>query len=471
MNGNIERVEPPPSRPKPPEEPIASIGPGPQVRPEPAVSVVPPVTSPIETKTEAAPAATLDPMQALTGRDTSSPKRVEEDEEEPGPAMVQNPAAREPAPAPTTPAVEPPLDLKPLPQDPKPEVAQPQPAQPVQPPQPAPPPAEPAKPSLADQYATIPHVPFVHLEKDPAPPLQAWIPWNFGPKYAGKRDTNVLLEDAKRVFEEAQRKHESWEKMTSLELVRVDTHHVTVHARLTEALARGVGQKLEDLTGLLQRDTRSVALTQTRPDTHELVILWDDIDYNKLIDAFEKQQPGEHWKLARMATGGMSRYTGYFNARQGLPPGPEHMALFQFGKLLILEATDGKAPAWLNEGFAALGENMVTHQNLCYSFRYEPNAVKFGENWNQDIRKFAMESKLKTWDLIFPLDLVGMSSLDYLTCYSMVSYLYKASPAMFLKLVDNIRNGMDSKTAVEKAYGRPLKDIQQMWGQWALQQR
>jgi hypothetical protein len=98
------------------------------------------------------------------------------------------------------------------------------------------------------------------------------------------------------------------------------------------------------------------------------------------------------------------------------------------------------------------------------------NQVKFGQNWNNDIKKYARRGKLKQWEYIFPLDLIGMSALDYLTCYSMVSFLIKNDPQRFVKFLLEIRDGAASDKALEKVFGRRVKDLQMMWAQWALRQ-
>src|SRR6185503_16635437 len=127
--------------------------------------------------------------------------------------------------------------------------------------------------------------------------------------------------------------------------------------------------------------------------------------YNAYIDLLAKNNPGADFTLSRKASGSSGRKGSFFNANiGGRAPPPEHMATFMLGQLYMREATDGKAPAWLVEGFAACGENTVLKKNLCYSFAYEMNEVKFGINWNADIEKFAKDGKLKPWKQVFPLD-------------------------------------------------------------------
>ena len=146
------------------------------------------------------------------------------------------------------------------------------------------------------------------------------------------------------------------------------------------------------------------------------------------------------------------------------------MAIHQFSQMLISKACGDQMPQWLCEGFSAYCENAMTKRNLCYSFTYEKNEVKFGDNWNQEIRKYATQGQLKKWEYILPMDLIGNKALDYLTVYSMVSF-FMSDPLRFIKLCAEIRDGAQSVPALEKAYGQPLKNLQAMWVNWAVQQR
>lgn len=349
------------------------------------------------------------------------------------------------------------------------------------------PPAQPANPVTekpkapdpelyANKFAPLPTLrPLVHLGD--APPAQDWVlvPWQYNPNYKGEKDNEKLVTDAKLRFMEARKRYLAWLEMTKLKLQMVNTHHVTLYCELPETLARNVGDACEKLTAHLQKVTMSVALTPALPSKQEIVILWDDFSYQNFINVLAAKSPGTDYTLARAANGSSdSLHFGFFNAMKAVGAPPEHMALHQFGKFLINEATGGKAPLWLAEGFASYSENAVLNKNLVYSFRYEMNEVKFSPNWNEDIRKFAEQRKLKEWKFIFQLDLIGLGSLDYLTCYSMVSFFMKNDPqhfVQFVQFVQYLRDGMDDKTALAKAFGRPVEDLQKMWGQWTLRQR
>ncbi|MCK6470990.1 MAG: hypothetical protein L6R28_04520 [Planctomycetes bacterium] len=349
-----------------------------------------------------------------------------------------------------------------------------QPAQPAQPANPEPEkPKEPDPELYANKFAPLPTLrPLVHLGD--APPAQDWVlvPWQYSPTYKGDKDNEKLITDAKLRFMEARKRYLAWVEMTKLKLLMVNTHHVTLYCELPETLARSVGDACEKLTAHLQKVTKSVALTPALPAQQEIMIFWEDFSYQNFINVLAQKNPGVDYTLARAASGSSdSRHFGFFNSKKAAGAPPEHMTLHQFGKFMIMEATDGKAPPWLAEGFASYSENAVLNKNLVYSFRYEMNDVKFSPNWNEDLRKLAEQRKLKEWKFIFQLDLIGMGSLDYFTCYSMVSFFMKSDPQRFVTFVQYLRDGMEQNAALTKAFGRPVEDLQKMWGQWALRQR
>lgn len=362
------------------------------------------------------------------------------------------------------------------PADPKPEDPNAA-AQPAQPPQPVN--AEPEKPKepdpelYANKFAPLPTLrPLVHIGD--APPGQDWVlvPWQYSPTYKGDKDNAKLITDAKLRFMEARKRYLAWVDLTKLKLLMVNTHHLTLYCELPETLARNVGDACEKLTAHLQKVTKSVALTPALPAQQEIMIFWEDFSYQNFINVLAQKNPGTDYTLARAATGSSdSRRFGFFNAKKAAGAPPEHMTLHQFGKFMIMEATDGKAPPWLAEGFASYSENAVLNKNLVYSFRYEMNDVKFSPNWNEDLRKLAEQRKLKEWKFIFQLDLIGMGSLDYFTCYSMVSFFMKSDPQRFVTFVQYLRDGMEQNAALTKAFGRSVEDLQKMWGQWTLRQR
>lgn len=350
-------------------------------------------------------------------------------------------------------------------------------------------PAEPAEPQTIDPvpkpptctrclgvgYLPVPGIrPYIHVFGERSPDPASMVPWIFCSQCMKDRDSKELLGLEGERLERTIENNKKWDTLLAplkVKLIHVETRHVLLHCELPETMARQVAAMLDKLTAMLQSRSRSVMLTQTRPDTHEIVILASSATYNGLISLLEKASPGDEWGMMRKSTGFSLGKTAVFNAVSGNgPPQPEPMAIHQMSKMLIGTACGGKSPPWLSQGFASHCENQLTRRNLCYTFAYELNDVKFGENWNQDIRKFALQGKLKRWDYIFPIDLIGLKALDYLTCYSMVNF-FMGDATRFVKMVSEIRDGASSAQAVEKAYARPVKDLQVMWANWAVQQR
>jgi hypothetical protein len=52
-----------------------------------------------------------------------------------------------------------------------------------------------------------------------------------------------------------------------------------------------------------------------------------------------------------------------------------------------------------------------------------------------------------------------------------VSYLIKTDPVKFDKFVLNIADGDDTAVAMEKAYGKKIKDMQADWMKWIFTQK
>lgn len=366
-------------------------------------------------------------------------------------------------------------DLKPVAEKPKPQADPATTANPAGPAPENPPKAEPPKPApvCLDCMGTghlpvLPPRPYVRMGSDPLPNPVVSAPWIFCAKCQKTRKNDEILKAEGERLAGSLARNKNWNTASGLPLLYVETRYLSLHAQLPPAMAKKTGDALDKLTAHLQSATRSTLLTQTRPATHEILITFDLPSYYKLIDMFEAQDPGEHWKLTRQSTGSFGRKLGFFNAKSGNPTPPDHMALYQFANMLMVEATDGKAPPWLTAGFSAYCEKTITNLNLCYSFSYEKNEVQFGQDWDVELKKYAQQGKLKTWEFVFPLSGIGMSALDYLTCYSMVSYFMKSDPRLFQQVLLNIKDGMESGKAVEKVYKRPVKDLQMMWAQWAM---
>lgn len=400
-------------------------------------------------------------------------KTLEETKTQAAPAVVEA-KTTEPAKTVTGNNEEEDIDVN---KKPKTDVAMPAQGEKTTAPENVPPKVEPPKPAQPTVVCTdclgtgfmpvLPPRPYVRLGTDPMPNPAVSAPWTWCAKCQKAHKNDELLKAETDRLSASLNRNKMWNQKTGLQLLYVETKNVSLHANLPPAMAKKTGDALDKLVAHLQTVTRSTLLTQSRPEDHEILIAFDTPSYNKIIDMFEKDS-GEDWTLARQSSGSFGRHRGFFNAKTGNPTPPDHMALYQFANMMMQEATGGKAPPWLTAGFSAYCEKTITNLNLCYSFSYEKNEVQFGQDWDVELKKYATQGKLKTWEYIFPLSGIGMSSLDYLTCYSMVSYFMKSDPRLFQQVLLNIKDGMESGKAIEKVYKRPVRDLQMMWAQWAM---
>ena len=212
-------------------------------------------------------------------------------------------------------------------------------------------------------------------------------------------------------------------------------------------------------------------MTFTRPDTQEIVVVNNQASYLKLIDLAYAQAEQEHRELAKKLSGWHGPNLSVTDQLKRKTSPLENSALHTLGWMLTLSATHNKVPYWLAEGFGAYCQQVVTGKVLVYTISYEMHSVNLGPHWDAAIKKYAQQGKLKTWEHVFPLDLVSMKPLDYLTGYSVVSYLIQRDPRRFIRFLLNLRDGMDSFKALEGAYGQKIKDLQAAWGQWTLSLR
>jgi hypothetical protein len=312
--------------------------------------------------------------------------------------------------------------------------------------------------------------PYVWDYKEPAPDPLSSVPYVPCPKCQRQVDPRAFAVAEAERMKTAPSCINEWTRKLNARVECGETRYVSVIAQLSSPVLKNILQQMDKLTQHLQTNFRSVLLTQTRPDTHQLIIVWDRPDYERLIDVLAAENPEQDWALTRRATGSMARERCFFSAQRGLGSPSENMAIFQFAHMLILEGTAGKSPDWLTEGFASYCENVVLKKNLCYAFRYAANQVRLGTNWNAEVAQSARQGQMSSWDRIFKLELIGMKPQDYLMCYSVVRFL-ASDPVRFRTLLVDIRAGVASQRAVEHAYGRTIEDLRKMWTQWAARQK
>ena len=146
--------------------------------------------------------------------------------------------------------------------------------------------------------------PFVWVTGTPRPTGHAAIGEQFCPVCQSDEDAAALAVEAKAQLESALEKNKQWEDRMQGKLTCVVTRHATVHTQLTPAQARQVGLALESLTLHLKRLTGSMLLAATRPDTLELMLLWEQPawdEFRKVMEGlYTLEQLGESWPSARL---------------------------------------------------------------------------------------------------------------------------------------------------------------------------
>ena len=315
----------------------------------------------------------------------------------------------------------------------------------------------------------IPQRPYVHIGVDKLDASSGEsVPWRYCPKCQADKDAKALIEAEKNRMAAAVATHQHWEQLTHAKLTYAETRHITIRSTMPESDVRAVAQAIEQLTGQLETITLSTALTQTRPDTDELLIAWDQIGYAAMINALAQQDPNQNWAMVQAASGVLLPHKAVMNANHGIGFSVKNMALYRFGELAIMQATDNKAPTWLHYGFASYCENLSLKKNMVYSFNYDKTEQRLSDNWDLEIKKYGAQGKFKPWAQVFNMQPIGMSAADYLTSYSIVCFMMSTDSKLFPKFVLAIKEGLDTKTAMERTYGMEMAKIQEMWGKWTV---
>jgi len=142
------------------------------------------------------------------------------------------------------------------------------------------------------------------------------------------------------------------------------------------------------------------------------------------------------------------------------------MAVSMAGQQQIMRATSGKAPTWLREGFAAYCENAVLGKNLVHGVDYEIAKLDFNPDWSIEMRRLAALNQLKPWETMFSIELRAYMVPEYVTSFSMVTYLIRSEPQKFLAFVRGLSSGTEPQAALTGAYGRTVDELQTDWVKW-----
>jgi hypothetical protein len=310
--------------------------------------------------------------------------------------------------------------------------------------------------------------PFVHVEGMPAPKPEACVRCRWTDP---DQDAAALVEAEAIRLKTAGQRHLDLEKKLGYELVRVETHGLVVHAQLPPAEAQKVGLALEGMKIHLQQATGSMLLTPQTPAQDEMICVFGEAAYLRLLKVIEEEQPdnlGESWNLMPELAGGVVGRTSIFHQKDNSHP-PAHMAVSQSGIASMSLATKGRGASWLSVGFAAYCENVVLGKVLIRYIRYENKELKIGDNWALECKRLAAAGALQPWSRQIALDLRDYELVNHVQSYAMVSYLLQRDPQKFQDMVQLFAEGKDSTEAIETAYGSKLDTLQKEWFAWLTQ--
>jgi hypothetical protein len=317
--------------------------------------------------------------------------------------------------------------------------------------------------------------PLVWLKGTPLPSGQSAVGEQFCPLCQSTADPAALAAEKKAQLEAALEKNKQWEKRMTGKLACIVTRHATVHTQLTPSQARNVGNAIESLTLHLKNLTQSLLLTPTRPDTLELVLLWEKPSWDRFRKAMESlytiEQLGSSWYSA-------SQYNAYdhvatphmYETPQSLRTRPPSCgAVFLVGRRQLNLATDWHAPFWLVEGFAAYGDHAVHKVNRWYTV-YDVKQIPVGD-WLAQARQLASDSKLRTWKELMNRELRDWEAIDHIQSMAMAAFLLESEPNHFLDLTKRLKRGEQEMPALETAYRTNLAALEDRLPRWLLTRR
>src|SRR5579862_3039864 len=314
-----------------------------------------------------------------------------------------------------------------------------------------------------------PYKPYIKFEGQPAPNPDYTPAYKYCTKCQAGMDIKTISEDMKARQQSARDKHATFEEQVGKKkLVQFETPFITCRSMLSAADNKKIADALEKCAGILQDKSKTLVLVCTRPASDALICVADVKTYDTYLEHAIPANEQDQLALAKKC----GAFTWlHVSLEKMIMPGPpyEDRAVFSWAGMLMRNLTNEKAKHWLSEGFSAYCENATLGNNLIYRVVYDFHDIKFGKNWNEDVKKNA--AKLKPWPEIFQLNLENMKPLEYEMCYSVVSFLIKSDAAKFDKFVLNIGAGDENEEALEKAYGKKIKDLQAEWGKWILSQK
>jgi hypothetical protein len=310
---------------------------------------------------------------------------------------------------------------------------------------------------------------YVHLEGERAPDPAVCVPWRHCPKCRGDREPEELVQVEKDRLNEAGASNAEWEKRCNFRLIRVEARHVALHCDMPADMARRQGQAAESLAAYLQQQTKSVYLTQTRPGTTEILYVWDKAKYLKMIElckTIDEFKANKDWALLAQLSGFNGSITSIHNAETNKQLPPEHTTISRLAMRNLIRATNGNEPDWLRCGFAYTCEHSLTRKVLVHYVSYRNNEVRLGADWIVEARKYVSARQLIPWDTLFRTPLSDFMAADHVSSFAAVLYLFRTDPRKFVLYCFALRNREEPTPALERIYGKPLKQLQTDCARW-----
>jgi hypothetical protein len=285
----------------------------------------------------------------------------------------------------------------------------------------------------------------------------------------------ALAAEFKEAVDAGLEKNKEWEERTGWKLACIVTRHAVAHTQLTTAQARTVGSALETIMLHIKRITDSLALTPTRPDSLQLIMLWEKASWEQFRKVLEGlytlEQLGESWYTAQsLGAYDHIEVPHMYDTPQTLRSRPPSCgAVFLAARRQVRVASDWKAPFWLYEGFGAYGDNVVHKLNRWYMV-YARTEVPVGD-WLADATKMANRSNLRPWAQMIQRELRDWTPDDQVQTTAMAAFLFESQPAKFLDLIGRLKRGEQEVAAVEEAYGAKLEEIDARFSRWLIARR
>lgn len=280
----------------------------------------------------------------------------------------------------------------------------------------------------------------------------------------------ALVEELKQRFDAAVKNHRTWEERTGFKLLSVVTRHAALCTQLPLKQAREVGSALEKLTLHLKRVAGSLAITPTRPDHFEMILLferpsWDA--FRKVMEGlYTPQQLGEAWFSAQRLNAYDHRVTPHlYETKETLRVRPPSCgATFLLARRLMTVAAGGRSPLWLSEGFAAHSDALVHGINRWASV-YAGEQIPVGD-WLEQARRLVARGQAIPWTDVFQASLRDWREEHHYQTLAMVAFLFETEPAKFLRFLSRLQSREKAPVALASAYNRSLADLELRWAEW-----